>query len=243
MDNVQDKKFSGVTIAGTVIALFFSAVVGYFNVGVFYLFGIPFVGLLAGLIIVWFSRTSVNRKILISLSPFPVIVVTYLLFLQMNEAMPEIFLLPAGFRNEFVVFYDEPCGVEPTFEDGHRLYDIPESGVLIAKFKSNGGFLDRTFYFVDQEGTRSEFPAFDFQNFETELKEWSYTHKTPVEDFSRQTVGAFWAYGSDTSRISHNSTGYIVSSYQDFEATDKARWKKRKDFADMATKLLRECRQ
>lgn len=162
---------------------------------------------------------------------------------QFNKAQPETFLIPNDFRGEIVVFYDENCGQPDVEENGRRIYQISKYGVLITRFTENNGFLDRKFYLVDGDGNKTEIPEFQRQNFETEKKEWRLFQRSQVEGFTKETVGAFWAYGADTYRLSRNSLGYIVSDYHYFERDEKERSFDRKEFTRKADQLLKECRR
>ena len=76
-----------------------------------------------------------------------------------------MFLIPQNVRGEIVVFYDESCGQEAVYENGSRIYKVPESGILITKFKENPGHLNRKFYSVDADGNRTKIYEFHWQNF------------------------------------------------------------------------------
>lgn len=66
-------------------------------------------------------------------------------------------------------------------------------------------------------------------------------HSGPVESFSKDTVGAFWAYGSETYFVSRNSIGYRIWSYNDLERDSKVTWNESKQFAENAKLELHSC--
>lgn len=232
-----------VFITGLFLTVISSVVIGVFNIGVLYLFGIPILTMALGVVFVWIARISAKVKIFVTLSPILVIPLSFYTAYQLGKAEPETFLVPNIYRGEIVVFYDEPCGREPKKENGRRIYEISNKGVLITKFKKNQGILDQEFFLVEDEQNRIEIPYFRRQNFETEKKEWTTFQKGPNEEFTRETVGAFFAYGRETYFLSGNSLGYIISNYHYFERDEKERWREGKHFAEVAGKLLKECRE
>ena len=236
------QKRSGIFITGVIFIIFWSIVVGVLHIGVLYLFGVPLFGLLAGIVFVWIAKVSLGKKIISTILPLPIIVLSFLLAFEISKAEPETFLIPKDLRGEIVIFYDESCGQSPIYENGGRIYKIPESGVLVTQFKKNRGYLDRKFYLVDENGNRIEIPQFHWQDFETEKRNQSYFPQTADGELTRETVGAFWAYGAETHLISKNSIAYIIENFQYYEKDSKERWIEGKKFTETADKLFQECR-
>lgn len=230
-------------IIGLTTYLFAAILIGAFNVAWLYLFGLPLLPLIVGLAMVWVSKAPVWWRIGGTLLAVPLMVGSFLLAIELGKAEPETFLIPEGFRGEFVVFYDEQCGADPRYENDRRIYEIASNGVLVTKFPDNNGSLDQKFYFVDQDGSRVEFPRFHRQNYETEKKEWSMYRDSPVEELTRETVGAFWSYGSELGFVSRNLFGFIVSDYHYFERDQKERFRERKEFEKRAAAILNTCRE
>lgn len=228
---------------GVVLVVISSIVIGIFNIGVLFLFGIPILTLILGIFFIWFSTVALRFKAFATLLPIPLVIISGFVAYQLNKAEPETFLIPLDFRGKIIVFYDEPCGQSPVYRDKRRVYEISSDGVLITQFKKNRGYLDQKFYFVDSEKNVIEIPYFYRQHFETERKEWGYSHSSPAENFTKETVGAFWAYGGETNFLSQNSFSFLISNYHYFEKDEKDRWLEGKRFTEIATKLLKDCRQ
>lgn len=225
----KDKKFT----VGRIIIVVFSIMIGLLHVGILYMFGLPLLGLLAGIVLVWLARTSIKLKILWTLAPLPIAISLFLAFLYMNRTDPEVFLIPSNFRGQFVVFFNEPCGVTPASEGNKRIYNIPENGILITNSNRLVGVLNRRFYFVDKLGNRIEIPEFDSSDFEEESSYWRWhlSSQRPTRD----TIGVFWAYSKEVS--------FIVSTFQSPEI-DKSSWSaNRKVFGDRANAELDRCRK
>ena len=237
------KERRGIFVTGLVLTLTFSFFIGLLNIGVLYLLGLPFLGLAAGIALIWFSKISTLSKSLLSISSILIIVGTFLLFLFINTAEGETFLIPKDYRGEIVVFYAEPCGSPAKFENGRRVYELSPDGVLITQHTENKGYFNRRFYLVD-DGFREEIAQFGRQDFETEKKEWGkYTSHASAGELTKDTVGVFWAYGRETYFASGNSTGYIVSDYQIWDRDAKSRLQEMKRSTERAVEQLERCRR
>lgn len=232
----------GIFIVGLVLTVAFSLLIGFLHVGALFLLGLPFLGLIAGLVLMWFSRIPQDSKILISVLPIPLIIGSFFLFLFIRTAEGETFVIPAAYRGEIVVFYAEPCGEPPRYEMGRRLYELSRDGVLITQETKNDGYLNRSFFIVAEDGSREEIPQFGRQNFETEKTEWGRYARATENDLTKDTVGAFRAYGRETYLTSRNSIGYIVSDYRRFERDQKEKFLESKRFTAAAAELLERCR-
>ncbi len=242
MNERTSQKRSWLFIAGTVLVVFWSAVIGFFHIGVLYLLGLPILGLIVGIILVWFAKENISKKLLVTTIPIPLIIAIFFLSFYLNKAESETFLIPTDYRGEIVIFYDEACGQDPVIERGRRIYQFSKEGVLITKFKENRGYLDQKFYVVDENENRTEIPQFVRQNFDTEKKEWGDYQSTPVEEFTKETIGAFHSYGTETYFFSPKSISFSISDYRYFDRDSEDISLERKQFTESAVKLLKECR-
>ncbi len=98
------QKRNWIFITGAILVVFFSAVTGFTHVGVLYLFGIPIVGLLIGIILVWVGKANLYTKIIASLVPIPLIIAMFFLSFYLNKADAETFLIPYKYRGQIVVY-------------------------------------------------------------------------------------------------------------------------------------------
>ncbi|MDM7922266.1 MAG: hypothetical protein QUS14_08185 [Pyrinomonadaceae bacterium] len=237
------EKRKGVFIVGLTLTVVFSILIGLLHFGVLYLFGVPFLGIFAGIVLIWYSQISRAAKFFISVLPLPLIISSFFLFLYLRTAEGEDFVVPAAYQGEIVVFYNEPCGTPVHYERGRRIYEIPNEGVLITQGLKNEGYHDRKFYIRQSDGILDEIPIFGRQDFETEKKEWgTYTRATQPE-LTLDTVGAFWSHGRETYFLSRDSIGYTVSTYREFSRDAKERAFEQKEFTGRAEALLIKCRQ
>jgi hypothetical protein len=229
------QKRSRIFKVGIILIIFFSAVIGFFNIAVLYWFGLPILGLLAGTIAVWFSKESIKTKILSSILPLPIILFSFFLFyLLLPKAEPETILLPQNFRGHLVVVFDEPCGQSLAYEKGRRIYRIPNNGILIINAKQTFGVIDRKFYLVDENGNKVEMPEFHWSKFEQEQNDWHWTFSSTK--LSKNLIGVFWAY---TNRFSFIVSDYLSLEEQNVETLEK----RQKAFSENIETILKQCRQ
>lgn len=93
---------------------------------------------------------------------------------------PEHYLLPEGYQGSFYIVFNIPEGSPQTYEDGARVYDIPEDGVLLMQSDSNPGSISSdkvNFFYESGDGTREKIDG----RFTTTL------HDTPEARSDNQT--------------------------------------------------------
>lgn len=93
-------KSSVAFLVGVALLVFSSIIIGLLHVGVFYLFGVPIITLLIGLICVWLSSATIRKKVVVSLAPLILIPVIFLGLVELNRADPAMYLIPADFRGQ-----------------------------------------------------------------------------------------------------------------------------------------------
>ena len=223
---------------GLTLTIFSSIIIGIFNIGVLYLFGIPLLLLLAGIFLIALAEEEVKTKVFLILLPIPIIISIFSSMYWLNKAEPETFLIPQDFRGKITIFYEEPCGEKPIYESGRRIYKFPENGILITNFKRTKGFLDQEFYFVDENGNRNKIPKKDVRDFNFNGR-LSKTETKP----SRYEIGAFFSWGDAPPIFIGKYNSFIISSYRYFEKSEKESWQIMKDFSEKRKSLLGECRQ
>jgi len=133
------------------VSLLLAGIICYvFNFGpIFRLLSYPFA--ICGLAISLFSGSSIKTKIIGIVLPLTIA----LLFIQIRKGEDEIFLIPDGYRGPVRVHFEELNGENIDFEDGKRIYQIPETGVLFTNIeltKHN----KREFYWVKPNGDRKQ---------------------------------------------------------------------------------------
>jgi hypothetical protein len=224
---------------GIILTVLFSIIIGFLNVGVLFLFGIPVLGLILGLILIWFSKETLKLKSCSTIIQIPIIICSFFLMFWLNSAEPETFLIPQNFRGRITIFYEEPCGQKPIYENGRRIYKFPENGILISNFKRPQGYLNQEFYFVDEVENRTKIPRKDVGDFNFKGR----LSKTETEP-SRDEIGAFYAWGGlDLFLPSIKYNNFIIDSYRYFEKDEKQSWQDLQQFSKKTKNLLIECRK
>lgn len=233
MNDVPGRSQSWQFAIGLAVIVESSMAIGYMNLAVLYLLGTPFLVLLAGLVLVWFSRVDLKLKFLCSCLPIPLFIFGFFIFYQMlPKAEPETFLVPAQFRGQFEVVFGEKCGEAATHENGRRIYQIPVSGVLIVNGPQTFGVVDRRVILVDDQGNKTVIPEFHWSDIERERLDWRWYFSR--DRLTEETVGVFWAY--------RNCCSFIISSYGDFAQVDPRSGSNGNRFETRRNEILRQCR-
>lgn len=76
-----------------------------------------------------------------------------------QQSEPELFLIPEGYVGSFYIVFNIPSGEPQTYEDGARVYDIPEDGVLVMQSDSNPGTISsdkENFFYESDDGSRTK---------------------------------------------------------------------------------------
>ena len=64
----------------------------------------------------------------------------------------EVYLIPRGFSGQIAVVFDVDKGEREVLEEGRRVYNIPEDGILIPRAKFNDAWHAEEYFFVDGAG-------------------------------------------------------------------------------------------
>lgn len=95
------------------------------------------------------------------------------LTLSCNKAEDVIFVIPEGYTGYVVIIYDQENGVPEKYENGKRVYEVPENGVLKTQFKANYG--------------TSHYPEFYYGN----IGNNEIPYKPDIKNVSTKDVNAF----------------------------------------------------
>ena len=124
---------------------------------------------LLGLVLVLLSGQPLWRKALAVLFPFVAWVgIAAGAWALAPREQATTFLIPEGFEGTIMLVENEPCGPLPEYENGRRLYRVPDNGLLITRdtvpnrehpyyqWPNKGYFQqpDNAYYLVDRLGHR-----------------------------------------------------------------------------------------
>jgi len=147
------------TLFGISIVLF---ALGLFCFLTFWLMYLGFGLMIIGAILCLLSKKKWFYQALLIGLPFGFVAFTFLNAIE----MPERYLIPEDFRGTVYVVFDQDNGKEKEYEGIHRIYRIPESGILFTQFSQNEDVYSfQEFYFVDSNGKREELGELDNRHF------------------------------------------------------------------------------
>lgn len=141
-------------------------------------------------------------------------------FLNAME-IPERYLIPENFRGVVYVVFDQENGKEKEYEGIHRVYRIPESGILFTQFSQNEDVYSfQEFFFVDSHGTRKELGVLDNRHFNWPNTINPRTTEPPRDSlvvFNQRTTGRILA--SDGQNY-YNYKALTIGKYNEIEKWD-----------------------
>ncbi|MEO0454503.1 MAG: hypothetical protein AAFY98_10255 [Verrucomicrobiota bacterium] len=68
----------------------------------------------------------------------------------------QVWLIPSDYRGWLIIIPHQPEGVEARSDNGHFLFEFPESGVIKIKSGLPRNFVGAEYFFVDSEGNREK---------------------------------------------------------------------------------------
>lgn len=105
---------------------------------------------------------------LIGISP----IIAFFIFIQVNKASDDVFIIPADFKGTIAVIYGQKNGTEKEYESGKRLYCIPQNGILKTQFELKGETANfGEYYYLTEDGQRIRIESFPYdKNFPDSTK-------------------------------------------------------------------------
>ena len=81
-----------------------------------------------------------------------------------TEAEPELHIIPSDYEGPVVIIFGDTNGQAKTYEDGFRVYKIPDHGILVTQFERQTGYIrpgKLKYVYESSEGERTEIPYVD----------------------------------------------------------------------------------
>lgn len=106
-----------------------------------------------------------------------------------QKAEDTVRLIPESYEGSVLIIFNQEDGEPKEYEEGKRVYRIPENGVLKTRFEPNYGMQNHQFFYLNKEGNRTEIPFLLVKDKESlsEIKEhkkvYAYFEKTIGEGF------------------------------------------------------------
>ncbi len=213
----------------------------------FAIIGLPV--FIVGLILVLASLKKSWKQRIIPIGLFLIgIVAFWPIWIALNSVGSEVFLIPENYRGRVNIVYKKGCGIKLEKSDEGLVYKIPDDGILILDKEQKYGFIDHTYYLIDQKGDRTELPKMDVRDFN---EEWTL-EKNPTEP-PRDKLGVFhWGRtGSTGKMIDENGkvsnqddlytySEFYVSTYS--ELTERFDFKYKQKFESVRNNKIRKCK-
>jgi hypothetical protein len=131
---------------------------------------------------------------------------------------PETFLIPQSFTGRVHIIFNRKDGAPFQYENGSRIYEIPNNGILLTQFKDQNGLIDHHYYYVDSTGQRTLLKIFDDEAF-----------KDRTSKVNREETGIFFdgttgQYGNLPNAVWWQE--FVVSSYNNINNFFSTEYKK-----------------
>lgn len=230
------------------IYLILGGVINAFSIPIFYLW---IVGCVVQLLFLdWRLPKPTDKpkvsKVVLGLLAFPltliVVVVTIFLFSFLGSYLTrpekETYLIPNNFEGHFRIIYGETCGINPTTEDGRRVLQIPDNGILIIQPKFEAGTIDHEYYLVDKNGKRQKINML-----------WDYKQRTTKSPGvllgGSGSMGGAMPDGSSSSEspLAIHFTDFTVFNKDTTTQDEREDYKLQQQFDSLTNALVNECRQ
>jgi hypothetical protein len=144
------------------------------------------------------------------LLPFIIIPACIFFWKQINTIEPEIFLIPNSYKGKVRIIFNQNCGEPKKYEGERRVFKIPNDGILLTQFKDEQGFINQSFY-VLENGRRKRIEQLRVQEFN---EEW--TLEKNLREPSRNTLAIFEAGRT----YSDGSSEFFICTYNEFRKYD-----------------------
>lgn len=152
----------------------------------------------------------------------------------LSKPEPETFLIPTNFEGSFKVIYGEECGLNPPIENGRIILQIPANGILIVQPEFEGGIIDHEYYFIDNDGKRTNIEQYE-----------NYSDGT--KNIPGVRLGGSGSIGGAMPNGGSSSESPLAIHFTDFQVyqdtIDRYDFKEERKFDSLTTALVEECRK
>jgi len=125
----------------------------------------------------------------------------------------EIHLIPNNYEGAVLIVFNVPDGKPEKYEDGKRVYEIPENGILKTQFEFNSDWVassDLEYYYDLGNGERKKLPYPD-----------------RPENLPTNQIQVFSKSAGDNAKNPENPTiVYLVGKYENAESLAKQKYEK-----------------
>jgi hypothetical protein len=144
-------------------------------------------------------------------------------FVSCQSPQPADFLIPKGYSGRAAVVFEQKQGQEPKYENGRRIYEIPDNGILLTQFKAEHGFVDYRYFLVDRDGSKSLLPIYEYEYNKDGTTKYLVQDKEKAGIFGHGTTIAFTDPSSEPTHLVFNQRGleFFVSTFNGLDTVEK----------------------
>ncbi|MEN3323408.1 hypothetical protein VP395_06690 [Mariniflexile soesokkakense] len=141
------------------IALLLIGAFGLTFMAFFVIIGLPVY--IIGIILILVVKRRLKIKLFWILGTIVSIIIFWPIWTKINTIEPETYLISENYTGKVKIIYGLDCGIEPKIENGRKILEIPNDGILFVKYKFESGIIDHEYYSVDRNGKRIKFEQFE----------------------------------------------------------------------------------
>jgi hypothetical protein len=157
------------------------------------------------------------------------------LYSYMRRPIPETYLIKETFDGIVRVVYGEECGVEPRIENGRRILEVPDNGLLLIKPEFKEGPPDHEYYLVYSTGGRARMN-----------KLWMYDQRKTMAPGVLMMGPGFMGETQDSSfqvpLIEFQYNDFVVFNKATAEIDERTRTEIGDEFDSLTFALVERCR-
>ena len=138
-------------------------------------------------------------------------------FLSCNNPEPETYLIPQGFIGRVNVIFNQKGGAKPKYENGRRIYEIPNDGILLTQCQEEYGLIDHRYYYIGANGEKTALKIYQYDHNKDGTVKWKINNPNEIGIFNDGTTGQ---YGNTGSANSAKWQEFIVSSFNALDSLE-----------------------
>jgi|GEM_PF-1839861 len=115
-----------------------------------------------------------------------------------QQSEDTIRLIPEGYLGTVMIIFNQKNGEAEEYEDGKRVYRIPETGILYTQFEPNYGIQKHEYFYLDTNGNRTEIDFLLLNSKEKSLEEVS---NDKVYAYFEYALGRVRKFDPDTKEL------------------------------------------
>lgn len=166
-----------------------------------------------------------TSKVILGLLSFPMILIVVVIGMYLfsfagsylTRPEKETYLIPEGYVGTVLVIFNQPDGEKSEYEDGRRIYRIPETGVLFTQLKDEQGIINQEYYYVSPDGQRRKLGVLDTRDFNEEWTTVKNSHEPPRDSLAVFNPGTMGTMGGSDDKNNKVFLQLSVGTYNDIK--------------------------